>query len=394
MSTQLNSDKLLPDPPLPPGSWLGLLGGGQLGRMFCMAAQSLGFKVCVLDPAQDSPAGAVADRQIVAAYDDASALQELARLCRAVTTEFENVPSQALEYLGKHCVVSPSADAVEIAQHRIREKLFIQSCGLEVAPYHVIDSLASFELVSDDFFPAILKVARFGYDGKGQATVRNRQELLVAFASFGSMACVLEQRLVLEQELSVVIGRDFSQKTLAFPSSTNVHRAGILFTSVAPAQLPQALSDSAAIAARLLAERLDYVGILCVELFVVDGKLLVNEIAPRPHNSGHYTIDACVTSQFEQQARILAGLPMGSVRQHSHSTMVNILGDAWFVSGDLHKEPQWSEVLGHPQAKLHLYGKAEARKSRKMGHITVVAETAAEASQVAVQIIDRLGLRH
>ncbi len=394
MSSQHSPDLLLPDPPLPPGSWLGLLGGGQLGRMFCMAAQSLGFKVCVLDPAQDSPAGAVADRQILAAYDDANALQELARLCRAVTTEFENVPSQALEYLGKHCVVSPGAGAVEIAQHRIREKLFIQSCGLEVAPYHVIDSLASFELVSDDFFPAILKVARFGYDGKGQATVRNPQELRTAFEAFGSTACVLEQHLALELEISVVIGRDFSQKTLVFPPSTNVHRAGILFTSVAPAQLPQGLAESAAIAARLIAERLEYVGILCVELFVVQGKLVVNEIAPRPHNSGHFTIDACVTSQFEQQARILAGLPMGSVRQHSYSTMVNIFGDAWFVSDNRHKEPQWSEVLRHPQAKLHLYGKADARKGRKMGHITVLAESAADASQVASQLIDRLGLRH
>jgi 5-(carboxyamino)imidazole ribonucleotide synthase len=394
MTAPAHSELLFPDPPLPPGAWLGLLGGGQLGRMFCMAAQSLGFKVCVLDPASDSPAGAVADRQIVAAYDDAHALQELARLCRAVTTEFENVPAQALDYLAKHCVVSPGAGAVEIAQHRIREKIFIQSCGLEVAPYHVIDSPASFELVSDDFYPAILKVARFGYDGKGQATVHNRADLQRAFKEFGEAPCVLEQRLALEQELSVVIGRDFTQKCMVYPVSCNVHRAGILFTSIAPAQIPQALADSAATAARLIADRLEYVGILCVELFVVGGQILVNEIAPRPHNSGHFTIDACVTSQFEQQARILAGLPMGGVRQHSCSTMVNIMGDAWFVSDDQHKEPQWSEVLRYPEAKLHLYGKAQARKARKMGHITVLGETASDAANVSAQLIERLGLRH
>jgi 5-(carboxyamino)imidazole ribonucleotide synthase len=291
-------------------------------------------------------------------------------------------------------VVSPSAAAVEIAQHRIREKLFIQSCGLDVAPYHVIDSLASFDLVAPDFFPAILKVARFGYDGKGQATVHNLEQLHRAFTEFGQAPCVLEQRLELQQELSVVIGRDFSHKSLVYPASINVHRAGILFTSVAPAQISQVQSDAAATAARLIADRLDYVGILCVELFVVGGQLLVNEIAPRPHNSGHYTIDACVTSQFEQQVRILAGLPMGGVRQHSSSTMVNIMGDAWFANENQHKEPQWSEVLRFPEAKLHLYGKAEARKARKMGHITVIGDSASEAAQVAAQIIERLGLRH
>jgi 5-(carboxyamino)imidazole ribonucleotide synthase len=370
-----------------PGEWLGLLGGGQLGRMFAMAAQSMGYRVAVLDPGDDSPAGSVADHHVRADYLDEAGLAELARRCRAVTTEFENVPARALEFLAAHCRVSPAAAAVEIAQHRAREKRFVQSCGIAVAPFAEIASDADLDGIAPALLPGILKVSRLGYDGKGQARVATVDAARQAFASFGRVPCVLEQRLDLERELSVVVARRGPRDLAHFPVAENAHANGILDTSIVPARVPAALQARAAEAAEVIAEALDYVGVLCVEFFVVAaGELLVNEIAPRPHNSGHYTIDACVTSQFEQQARVLAGLPLGSTALHCPAVMVNLLGDAWRGGA-----PDWTRVLRHPEAKLHLYGKREARPGRKMGHFTVLAPEVGRALETARAIRADLG---
>ena len=388
-----------PLPPLPPGAWLGMLGGGQLGRMFCMAAQSMGYRVCVLDPAADSPAGSVADRHLQADYLDEQALHEIGRSCRATTTEFENVPARALEFLALHGIVSPAADSVAVAQDRIAEKAFVRGCGLETAPYVEVRSEDDLRAAPSALFPGILKAARLGYDGKGQQSVASPAEARAAFARLGKVPCVLEQRLPLEMEISVVVARGFDGHGVAFPVSENVHRAGILAMSTVPARISQDLAARAADATRRIADALDYVGVLCVEFFVLaDGSLRVNEMAPRPHNSGHYTIDACITSQFEQQVRVLAGLPLGSTRQHQSAVMLNVLGDCWFRQlGDARPsaaphEPEWQAVLAHPSAKLHLYGKREARLGRKMGHVTVLADGVDEAVRVAVQIERALGI--
>lgn len=361
---------------IPPGQWLGLLGGGQLGRMFCMAAQSLGYKVLVLDPAANCPAGDVADAHLRADYLDPSALAEMAQRCRAVTTEFENVPAEALRFLAQSCVVNPAADAVAVAQDRIFEKRFIQSAGLTVAPHVVLENKAALEQCDVALFPAILKVSRLGYDGKGQARVNSLAQARVAFEELGNVPCVLEQRLNLALEISVLVARANDGECAVYPVAENTHRDGILDTSIVPARIPTALAEQACAAALTLAQALHYVGVLCVEFFVLeDGCLVVNEMAPRPHNSGHYTIDACVTSQFEQQARILANLPLGSTAQHSPAIMLNLLGDLWFEKG-AYQEPNWAAVLALPTAKLHLYGKSEARPGRKMGHITLIGDSA------------------
>jgi 5-(carboxyamino)imidazole ribonucleotide synthase len=363
-----------------PGAWLGLLGGGQLGRMFTMAAQGMGYRVAVLDPGADSPAGSVADRHLQAGYLDQAALAELATLCGGVTTEFENVPAKALAFLATRTRVSPHAEPVAIAQDRRREKAFVRACGIDTAPYADIEQAADLDRAPEALLPGILKVARLGYDGKGQARVASRTEAAAAFKAFGGIPCVLEARLDLEREISVVVARRGARDAVHFPVAENEHAHGILDTSIVPARISRDLAGRACAAAERIAEGLDYVGVLCVEFFVLKGeRLLVNEIAPRPHNSGHYSIDACVTSQFEQQARVLAGLPLGATALHSPAVMVNLLGDVW-QSGP----PDWTRVLRHPEAKLHLYGKREARPGRKMGHYTVLAphvETALETAR-------------
>ena len=409
---------------IPPGQWLGLLGGGQLGRMFTMAAQSMGYRVAVLDPGKESPAGSVADRHFQADYLDREALTELARLCRGVTTEFENVPAAAMRMLAEHCRVTPSAAAVAIAQDRQREKAFVRSRGVEVAPYAEITSSADIEAAEAALFPGILKVSKLGYDGKGQATVADRVQALAAFRAMHEVPCVLERCLTLDQELSVVIARRGPDDSVVYPVAENEHVNGILATSIVPARVSQAMVERAYDATRKIAEGLDYVGVLCVEFFVVAGeRLLVNEIAPRPHNSGHYTIDACVTSQFEQQARIVADLPLGSTALLAPAVMINLLGDLWHKDGqkDRHKdghndgytnghnndhkapsmagqprdlppqEPDWPAVLRHERAKLHLYGKTEPRRARKMGHVTCVGRTQEEALATAGAIRSLLG---
>lgn len=351
---------------LPP-AMLGMLGGGQLGRFFVIAAHEMGYKVTVLDPDKNSPAGRIADVHLCAAYDDAAALRQLSETCAAVTTEFENVPAATLEHLAQHCTVRPSASAVAIAQHRVSEKTFFRDAGLPVGMFEVINSEADLPADDSAIYPAVLKVARFGYDGKGQARVKNREEAREAFARFKQETCVLEQMLALDYEVSVVLARDAQGKVAAFPLAENSHLNGILDVTIAPARATEVIKAKAQALAVEIAEKLDYVGLLGVEFFVSGGKLLVNEMAPRPHNSGHYTIDACVTNQFEQQVRALTGLPLGDSHLHSHAVMVNILGDAWKGA-----EPAWDKSLAHPNLKLHLYGKHEARPGRKMGHFTVL----------------------
>jgi len=371
---------------VPPGAWLGLLGGGQLGRMFCMAAQSLGYRVAVLDPASDGPAASVADRHIHADYLEPTGLARLAALVAAATTEFENVPAASLEYLSRTARVTPSATSVAIAQDRISEKPFLSGHGFAVAPYAVLRSADDVARVDAGLLPGIVKSARFGYDGKGQVRIGSASEVAAAFDRMGRVACVLEKLVDLACEVSVIVARDETGATATWPVAENRHRDGVLDVTIAPARIDAALADKARAIATSVANALDYRGVLCVEMFVSrTGELLVNEIAPRPHNSGHYTIDACVTSQFEQQARVLAGLPLGDPRQHMPAVMVNVLGDAWYADANAKaaRAPDWARVLAHPLAKLHLYGKHDPRRGRKMGHVTCLGATLDDALATA-----------
>jgi 5-(carboxyamino)imidazole ribonucleotide synthase len=380
--------------PIAPGAWLGLLGGGQLGRMFCMAAQTLGFKVVVLDPGDDSPAGSVADRHIAADYLDAEGLTTLRELCRGATTEFENVPAASLEFLARDLRVTPGAASVAIAQDRISEKTFVAGHGFPVAPFAILRERADAARVDAALLPGIVKSARLGYDGKGQIRVRSVDDVDEAFVAMGNKPCVIERMIDLQGELSVIVARDDAGNVTSWPVAENRHRNGILDLTIAPARVASMLANEARSIATSLAAALDYRGVLCVELFVAPGdRLLVNEIAPRPHNSGHYTIDACATSQFEQQARVLAALPMGDTHQHTPAVMLNLLGDIWF-RGDAAtpSEPDWTRVLAHPQAKLHLYGKREARRGRKMGHVTCLGASLDAALATARTIKRELGI--
>ena len=352
---------------LPP-AMLGMLGGGQLGRFFVIAAHEMGYRVTVLDPDKNSPAGKIADVHLCATYDDAIALEKMANTCQAITTEFENVPASTLEILAKTCTVHPSAEAVSIAQHRVMEKQFISHAGIPVAPFVVVNGANDLPKDGDAIYPSILKVARFGYDGKGQARVSNNVEALAAFENFKSEQCVLEKMLDLDYEVSVVLARDAQGNVAVYPTAENSHLNGILDVSIVPARAPKLIQEQARTLAQKIAEKLNYVGVLAVEFFVSNGELLANEMAPRPHNSGHYTIDANVTNQFEQQLRVLVGLPLGDVRLHSQAVMVNILGDVWKDG----KEPAWDKIFARPELKLHLYGKHEPRAGRKMGHFTVI----------------------
>lgn len=368
--SQLDAGKLNAHQNAHPPAMLGMLGGGQLGRFFVIAAHEMGYKVTVLDPDKNSPAGKIADIHLCADYDDALALKTIAETCAAVTTEFENVPAATLNTLAESTIVRPSGACVAIAQNRVLEKNFIKQAGLPVAPFVAIQSAADLPADDSALYPAILKVARFGYDGKGQARVKNQAEAKAAFADFKQEVCVLEQMMPLDLEVSVVLARDAQGNVAAFPTVENSHLNGILDISIAPARCTEVVKANAQELAKKLASQLDYVGVLAVEFFVVGNQLLVNEIAPRPHNSGHYTIDACVTNQFEQQVRVTAGLPLGSASLHSNAVMVNILGDSW-ING---ATPAWHKALAHSHLKLHLYGKHEPRKGRKMGHFTVIGQ--------------------
>jgi len=383
---------MTPIEPIAPGSWLGLLGGGQLGRMFAMAAASLGYRVCVVDPDPASPAAAVCERHLQAPYADDAALAELAEQCRAVTVEFENVPAAALHRLAERVPVRPAAASVAVAQDRIAEKRFMVAHGIEVAPHRVIERIDDLTAVPGALFPAILKTARLGYDGKGQAAVATRREAEDAWTHLNRVPCVLEKRLRLLREVSCIVCRGADGQSVAFPLIENEHRGGILAVSIAPARVSVRVAQRAAEVARKLAAALDYVGVLCVEMFVLDEeRVLVNEIAPRPHNSGHFTIDACAASQFEQQVRTLAGMPLASPAQLAPAVMLNVLGDVWFRRGD-RREPPWHEVLAIRGARLHLYGKHEPRIGRKMGHVTCIGSTVDRALERAVAVAGVLGI--
>ncbi len=371
-----------------PGNTLGMLGGGQLGRMFVSAARTMGYEVIVLDPDTNSPAGKMASKHLEAAYSDREALDYMAQHCAAISTEFENIPADTLEYLAQFLPVHPSAGALRIAQNRVLEKDFFSAQGLNVAPYMAIDSQADIAATNDFEFPAILKTATLGYDGKGQVVCESVDELFAIYKKIDGRACILEKKIDLAREVSVVLCRSESGDIDCFPIAENEHARGILDVSVAPAELSQGLAQEVRQAARRIAEGLDYCGVLAVEFFISgDNQVLVNEMAPRPHNSGHYTLDACETSQFEQQVRMMCGLPAGSSRQHSAVAMWNLLGDIWPQDGI----PRWGEVMQQGRAKLHLYGKTEARAGRKMGHINCLAGDTGEARQLLAEIKRKLG---
>ena len=373
---------------------LGVMGGGQLGRMFVHAAQQLGFRTSVLDPDATSPAGLVAHAHVQAEYLDEAGLQALADTADAITTEFENVPAEALRRLAERRPVAPSGDAVAVCQDRAAEKAHFVGCGVPVAPHAVIADEAALAAVSDDLLPGILKTARMGYDGKGQIRVADRAALEAGWAELGRVTCVLEKRLPLAFEVSVIVARGRDGRVVAFPLQQNLHRDGILAVTTvpAPAGTPALEAEAIGCAARIAAD-LGYVGVLCIEFFILeDGSLVANEMAPRPHNSGHHTIDSCDLSQFDLQVRAMAGLPLAKPRLHSPTVMLNLLGDLWFDAADAERTPDWAAVLALPGANLHLYGKESARRGRKMGHLTITGATPAAARETALQAAALLGI--
>jgi 5-(carboxyamino)imidazole ribonucleotide synthase len=339
--------------------------------MFTIAARTMGYEVIVLDPDINSPAAAFASHHLCVAYDDEDALAQLASQCAAVTTEFENVPASSLQAIAEHIPVRPSASAIRIARDRILEKRTIRDIGLDTVDYHVIKSESDFENAIEKItFPAILKTATLGYDGKGQIVISSSSELEPAFQQLGAKSCVLEQRVDLAFEISVVLARSVCGHIETFAVAENWHENGVLDMSIVPARVEHEVSSQAEKMARMLAEELDYCGVLAVEFFVdKNNKLMINEMAPRPHNSGHYTLDACLTDQFQQQVRTLCGYRPGKTTLTSPAVMINILGDAW-----RHGTPAWDELLRNPGVFLHLYGKKEPRAGRKMGHFTLVGD--------------------
>ncbi|MDD2925311.1 5-(carboxyamino)imidazole ribonucleotide synthase [Rhodoferax sp.] len=377
---------------------LGVMGGGQLGRMFVQAAQAMGYFTAVLDPDAISPAGLVSHYHVQTDYLDQQGLAQLMQRCAAITTEFENVPAPALRTLGAVRPTAPAADAVAIAQDRIQEKAHLARGGVAVAPYAVIENAEQLAAVPEQLLPGILKTARLGYDGKGQVRVSSRAELTSAWQALNGVPCVLEQMLPLAAECSVIVARGWDGACVNFAPQLNLHRQGILaVTQAYEGNLPPAQVEQAVLATKSIAEELGYVGVLCVEFFVLAegsperdalGALVVNEMAPRPHNSGHYTLDACDVSQFELQVRTLTGLPLVQPRQHSAAVMLNLLGDLW-VDG---VTPPWDQVLALPGVHLHLYGKLKASKGRKMGHLTVTAESASQAHATALAAARVLGI--
>jgi 5-(carboxyamino)imidazole ribonucleotide synthase len=355
--------------------------------MFTTAAQTMGYKVVVLDPDTNSPAGIIADQHICAKYDDESALDLLAAQCDAITTEFENIPATTLAFLEAKTTVHPSSKALSLTQNRIVEKEFIASLGIAVAPFAAIRSHEDIDAVKESFkLPAILKLANFGYDGKGQVVCQTIDDVHTAFDSLNKAECVLEQRINLDREISTVLARGQDGTITNFPVSENVHINGILHSTTVPTSVDSSLSNQALKMADTIAAGLNYVGTMAVEFFISkEGDVIANEIAPRPHNSGHYTLDACSTSQFEQQVRMLCGLPSGNCELKSPVVMINLLGDVWGQS-----QPHWEKLFEHADAKLHLYGKKEARVGRKMGHFNVLADNTNDAAKLADTIFNQL----
>lgn len=377
-----------------PGATLGVLGGGQLGRMFAHAAQAMGYFTAVLDKDATSPAGLVSHHHIRTGYEDPQGLGELAQLCAAVTTEFENVPAGALNTLAQSLPVSPAGSSVAIAQDRAKEKAHFVQCGVPVAPHAVIETPEQLAAVTTELLPGILKTARLGYDSKGQVRVKTLEDLTQAWDELGRVACVLEKMLPLAHECSVIVARGRDGSIVHLPVQRNLHRDGILaVTEVYEGNLPPEQYQQALAAAKSVAQGLNYVGVLCVEFFVLqDGSLVVNEIAPRPHNSGHYSQNGCDVSQFELQVRCMTGLPLVQPRLHSPSIMLNLLGDLWFKDSDTAKTPAWDQVLALPGCHLHLYGKVDAKRARKMGHLNITGATPEQVRATALKAAEILGI--
>jgi 5-(carboxyamino)imidazole ribonucleotide synthase len=400
--TPAMTQHLLPGSLQPDGrpATLGVMGGGQLGRMFVQAAQRMGYVTAVLDPDPASPAGLVAHHHIQAGYEDAAGLAQLVQHCDAITTEFENVPSASLTELATQRFVAPSGQAVAIAQNRIAEKAMLAQVGAETGaspvPYAPIEKVIDITLIGDELLPGFLKTATMGYDGKGQQRVTSRGQATIAWKQMNSVTCVLEQIAPLAAECSVIVARNAAGECVTLPVARNAHVNNILAASeVFEGNLPSALVAKAQAATKKIAQHLQYVGVLCVEFFILQdaaggisesSRLHANEIAPRPHNSGHWSIEGCSLSQFELQVRTLAGLPLPEPQLVQPSVMLNILGDIWF-DGEAQQTPNWAAILALPGVYLHLYGKLDARKGRKMGHVTVCAATReavqARASEVA-----------
>lgn len=365
-----------------PGSTIGVLGSGQLGRMFAISARRMGYRVHTYSPDRDSPTGQIADIEIDAPYEDLDRVRQFASAVDVVTFEFENVPAATADAAAECALVRPAGNVLHTTQHRLREKTFLRDHGFPVTPFHPIRKKEDLLTVG----PAILKTAGFGYDGKGQYRVSSRAEVEAAWNAMGQEEAVLETLVDFEAELSVIGVRDSHGHCSLYAPSLNQHVAGILDVSSAPGPFtPEVEKEARRITFGLL-EALDVTGVLCVELFLTrDGRLLVNELAPRPHNSGHLTIDACITSQFEQQLRSVCGLPLGSTLMFHPAAMANLLGDIWN-----HGEPDWAAACAAPEVKLHLYGKLAPRPGRKMGHLTATADTAEEAEQIVRAARQRL----
>ena len=363
-----------------PGSVIGLMGGGQLGRMFAIAARRMGYRIHTFSPDEDTPTGQLADREISAPYEDAEAVRDFARGIDVLTFEFENVPTQTIEWAGEFCEVRPSAGVLHVCQHRLREKQFLSLGGFPIGNFTHVTSLEELaKSVKIIGIPSILKTAAFGYDGKGQRKIEIRDDLAEVWAPFQGSAAVLEQFVRFEKEISVIVARGIDGRMVAYPVCENAHRNHILDVTMVPAGIPPEVDFEARSLAAGIAERLDLVGLLAVEMFLLaDGKLLVNELAPRPHNSGHFSFDASVTSQFEQQLRAVCGLPLGSTESLRPSAMVNLLGDLWAYG-----EPDWVAAAAMPDVKIHLYGKSDPRPGRKMGHLVAFGGSSEEAAHRA-----------
>jgi 5-(carboxyamino)imidazole ribonucleotide synthase len=381
-------------PVILPGATLGVMGGGQHGRMFVHSAQRIGYFTAVLGPDPASPAGLVSHFHVHTDYLDQQGLAQLMQRCAAITTEFENVPAPALVTLGAHRPVAPAAVAVAIAQDRAQEKAHFTRCGVACAPYAVIETPEQLRAVPNELLPGVLKTSRLGYDGKGQLRVKTAGELAAAWDELKNVPCVLEKLLPLAAECSVIVARGRDGQVVNLPPQLNLHRDGILaVTEVHDAAIPESQARQLVESTRAIAEGLGYAGVLCVEFFVLaDGSLVVNEMAPRPHNSGHYSMDACDVSQFELQVRALAGLPLVQPRQHSAAVMLNLLGDLWFAGGEAERTPPWDAVLALPGVHLHLYGKLSARKGRKMGHLTITGPDTQAVRATALKAAALLGI--
>ena len=372
-------------PPVLPGSTIGIFGSGQLGKMMTTAAKQLGYRVHVFSPGTDTPAGQVADREFQAAYEDVDAVEQFAKSVNVITLEFENIPVAALAAASNHVKVYPGDQALAIPQNRSLEKNFLRDNGIPTCEFQIVRSLEELKAASQQIMPGVLKTTSGGYDGKGQFVIRDPADVETAWAELKTDEAILEEFIEFQYEFSVIGARSANGQFAAYPSFRNDHQNQILDVSISPSGLEPSLDAQATQVVQGVMEGLNAVGVLCVEFFYRDGQILVNEMAPRPHNSGHLTIEGHATSQFEQHVRAVCGLPLGTTAQVTPAAMVNLLGDCW--SGG---QPDWSACLGLPGVALHLYGKEKPAPARKMGHITVVAETIEEARRLAITARDSL----